>query len=152
MGRAPLGLFLGLLLASPAWADLNSYAIPLADGSLRIQGETVRLYGIYVPPTAATCRANFDPVECGSRAQIALDFKTANDFVACRELAINSDGTLTAICWVDGEDLAGWLLSQGWAFALPGAPYAYQMLQEVARSRGLGLWGFQADVVRVRPR
>ena len=152
MHRASYGLLLGLLLTPSALADLSSYAIPLADGSLRIQGETVRLYGIYVPPTETTCQFAFDPAECGSRAQIALDFKTANEFVACREVAMNADGTITAVCWVDGEDLAGWLLSQGWAFALPGAPFAYQAAEAVARSRGFGLWGFQADAVRVRPR
>jgi endonuclease YncB( thermonuclease family) len=38
-------------------------------------------------------------------------------------------------------------LNQGWALALPGAPFSYVALERIAQSRGRGLWGFQADSI-----
>ena len=146
---APLAA-LALGIASAAAAEFTSYAIVRNDGSLIIQSRVVRLYGIYIPDTGFTCRSITSPVECGSRAAIALEFKTGNHFVTCREVAALSDGSVSAVCWIedDGEDLAAYLIRQGWALARPGAPFEYAALERIAERRGLGVWGFQVDRFR----
>lgn len=127
---------------------LNSYAIVNEDGSLNVRNYTIRLYGIAIPPTGRTCRTYERPTQCGPRASLALDFKIGSNFVDCETVGENPDGSVAAVCRVNGEDLAAWMLSQGWAQALPGAPVEYGQFENQARRIGLGVWGFQVDGIQ----
>jgi endonuclease YncB( thermonuclease family) len=131
-------------------AEFTSYAIVREDASMVIQGRVVRLYGIYIPDTGRTCRTFFSPPECGTRAALALEFKTGTHFVTCREVAALSDGSVSAVCWADEEDLAAYLIRQGWALAGPDAPFEYVALERIAERRGLGVWGFPVGEFRFR--
>jgi len=153
------------LLLAPMWifnamaaGELYSYALVRDDGSLLIKGRIVHLYGIYLPPGDHTCRSNVRPVRCAPQAALELDSKIRG-FVRCHPQSRNEDGSLNAICYVDsssfsqGEDLAAYLLSAGWAVALPDAPFEYHVLGDIARERGFGIWGMRADhVIRHRRR
>lgn len=141
-----VALALALALARPAAADLSSYAFVEDDGTLRIEGKTVRLYGVYIPPTDQDCRTFERPVRCAPQAALALGFKIQS-FVHCEEKGREADGTVIGLCRVGrdsfspGEDLSAYLLQQGWALALPDAPFEYHALERIARSRGIGVWG-----------
>lgn len=51
------------------------------------------------------------------------------------------------------EDLAAFLLREGWAVAALDAPFGYVTLKRIDRSLRRGLWGTPADeVIRPRPR
>ena len=70
----------------------------------------------------------------------------------CVPQAQLSDGSLSAVCYVDGNgvtdppvDLGAWLIEQGLAVAGPGAPFEYQTLERIALVNGRGVWGFQVD-------
>ena len=136
-------------------AELHSYALVQDDGSLRIQGRTVYLDGIYLPPTERQCEVRIRPVRCAQRAALALEFRIQG-FVYCVPKSTNADGSLNASCFVDrtsfdpGEDLAAYLIRKGWALALPDAPFEYQALEKIARHRGVGVWGFSVDSVERR--
>lgn len=147
---------LGALLSAPLGAhadDIVGYAIVQEDASLRVKGRTIRLFSIYIPPTDRTCLFFLRPTFCASRAALALEIKIQG-FVRCQAMSMNEDGSLNAICWVnyspfrEGEDLAAYLLNQGWAVALPDAPFEYHVLERIARHRGLGVWGLPADRIR----
>ncbi len=131
-------------------AEISSFAFVQADGTLRVSGETIRLYGIYVPPTDQSCRTFERPIECGTRASLALDFHIGVEFVHCEERVRYQDGSLSALCRVRGEDLSAWMLQKGWALALPDAPFEYTAFEKIARARGLGVWGIPVDVIRKR--
>ena len=144
------------LAASPLFAfEISSSAIVNDDGSLRIKGRTIQLYGIHIPKTDRTCRSNQLPTVCGSRAAVALDFKI-DGFVRCEIMRELDDGSLVGWCRVkasrfdEGEDLSAYLLENGWAVALPDAPFEYQTLEKIAQSRQFGVWGIPVD--RVVPR
>lgn len=155
-----------ILLAVPCsvmlWAgaahsrEISSYAAVNADGSLRIDGMTVHLAGVHIPDTDRTCRTNRNPPVCGTRAALALDFKI-DGFVLCDILSRNDDGSVVGWCRVNasrlnkGEDLSAYLLERGWAVALPDAPFEYQTLEKIARSRSVGVWGIPVDNVVSRP-
>jgi endonuclease YncB( thermonuclease family) len=68
----------------------------------------------------------------------------------------NEDRSLVGRCRVNssrfdpGEDLSAYLLEQGWAVALPDAPFEYQTLEKIARSRGFGVWGTPVDNIQSR--
>ena len=134
----------GLPLPAVAIAEISGNAFIERDGTLRVDGRTIRLYGIHIPPTGESCRTNERPVRCSSRAALALDFKIQG-FVHCTPVDRNPDRSLTAVCRADGEDLSAYLLERGWALALPDAPFEYVALERIAQQRSLGVWGFPVE-------
>jgi endonuclease YncB( thermonuclease family) len=145
------------LLAGPLNArEISSSARVNEDGSLRIKGKTVHLFGIHIPDTGRTCRTSQLPPVCGSRAVLALDFKI-DGFVRCEIIQSNEDRSVVGRCRVnagsfdEGEDLSAYLLERGWALALPDAPFEYQALEKISRNRGVGVWGIPVDGPVIRP-
>jgi len=146
--RMFLLVILIVLAGAPAKAaptSISSYAFVNDDGSLRIRGRTIHLYGILIPPTGRTCQRFMRPSRCASRAALALDFKIGPRFVHCDIKSTNPDRSLVGVCRVNDEDLAAYLLERGWAAALPEAPPLYPVLERIARERGVGVWGIPVD-------
>ncbi len=143
LGAAAAGLLM-LPLYSHAGNELTSYALVRDDATLQVAGRHLRLYGIHIPGSERTCEHRIRPVRCGSRAAGALRFKIQG-FVSCRLGGKYEDGSIAAYCRVDGEDLGAYLIERGWAVALPDAPFAYHVSERIARHRGFGVWGFNAD-------
>lgn len=145
-----LGVLLAMATASVTARELHSYASVQDDGSLRIKRHTVHLYGIYLADNTTQCRSNIRPVRCASRSVLALDFKVQG-FVRCFPQTENEDGSLNAICYVgrtsfeEGEDLGAYLIQNGWAMALPDAPFEYHAMERIARHNDRGVWGFTID-------
>lgn len=129
--------------------DISSFAFVHEDGSLTISGQRIHLYGVYIPPTDRTCTTFVQPMPCGTRASLALEFRISGDFVHCSVRNRNADGSLIASCTANGEDLSEWMLQRGWAVALPDAPFQYAAMEKIARAKGIGIWGIPVD--RVRP-
>ena len=140
-----LNLLVALTAAGARADEISSYAFVRDDGTLRVSGYTIRLFGIYIPPTAQSCRSFERPVTCAPQAILALDFKIGADFVHCDPQTHNDDGSITAVCRVGDTDLSAYLLSRGWALALPDAPFDYAALEKIARHRGLGIWGLPVE-------
>ncbi len=100
--RALLGCLRGALLilvilagaaeAAAAEFVLHSYAIIAADATLQVRGRKVRFAAVYIPPTGRFCESRLRPVECGSRAAVALRFKLQG-FVKCQVKRKDPDGT-----------------------------------------------------------
>lgn len=148
-------LWLCSLLAGPsapaaATETIVGHAIVQDDGTLLIKNRTVALFGIYLAPTDRQCREWIRPVRCADRGVLALDFKVRG-FVTCLPQGRDGEGTIHAICYLgrtgldSGEDLGAYLIQQGWALALPNAPFEYRAMERIAESRGRGVWGFSAD-------
>jgi endonuclease YncB( thermonuclease family) len=161
-GRRLACLALALLFfccgrSGPAQAqgEIVSYALVREDGSLVVQGEVIRLFGIYLPPFGRACRTVIRPARCGERGVLALADRI-DGFVRCIPQSRNPDGSLNAYCSVEGpgalgapdEDLGSFLLSRGFALARPEAPFEYHALERIAKAQGRGVWGFPADSFR----
>jgi len=154
--RRGLGLGLAVLLfaavflpARPAAAaEVVSYALVQPDAALKVSGKIFQLYGLYIPPSGQVCERHIRPTRCGSRAAVALESKIQG-FVACRPVRRNPDRSYAAFCRTrfEGEDLGSYLIQEGWALALPHAPFAYHALERIARQHGRGVWGFQVDSI-----
>ena len=156
MRRLALAVMLALAATiGRAEADIVSYAIIQDDGSLRVRGRTIRLYGIHIPQTDRVCRTSIRPVRCGSEAVLALHFRIQG-FVRCKPVTRNRDGSVSAVCYVDGrgsvlepdEDLGAYLLRQGLAVARPEAPFEYVVLERIARAQRRGIWSDRLRRVR----
>ena len=143
-----------VLGAMEARAAVGSRVLVQDDGSLKINGKEVHLFGIYIPQSNRVCGSNVRPIRCGSRAAVALRFRIQS-VVYCDRVSRNRDGSYNAVCLIDsrGEifeprsDLAAYLLQRGLAVARPDAPFEYQVLERIARSQGRGFWGFFADSI-----
>jgi endonuclease YncB( thermonuclease family) len=159
MARALLALLLSTMMAASGSAAtaagrvIRSYAIVQDDATLLVQGKTIQLFGLYIPPTERGCATVLRPPICGSRAKRALELKIQG-FVECLPQQVYADGSLSAICYIQGGssldppvDLGAWLIEQGFAVAGPDAPFEYGVLSEIARTNGRGVWGFQVDSV-----
>ena len=133
-------------------ADFNNFAFVNDDGTLNIGTATIHLYGILIPPTETTCYTFERPVPCGPRAILALKFDIGSDFVKCDSKWRNPDGSYVAVCTAGGNNLAETLLRQGWAAALPDAPYEYKVLEDIARAHGIGVWGIAVEPIYPRRR
>jgi endonuclease YncB( thermonuclease family) len=131
--------------------EFSSFAFVQENGSLKIDGRLVYLYGIYIPPTDQTCYTFVRPIQCSSRAALALDFKISGDFVRCQSRYVNPDGSVVASCISGGDDLSEWMLQRGWALASPDAPFSYTALERIAQVRGLGIWGIPIEIQKRRP-
>ena len=150
-GGVRLGLIVGLVLASgPAAAGariVDGLATVQDDGSLRVGGETVRLYGVYLPADApVNCRFAIRPPRCATQPVLALEYKIKG-FVRCEIVGASGDA-LAGYCSVPGRDLFGprldlgaAMIGEGWALATAEAPRRYRVLQERARAQEAGLWG-----------
>jgi endonuclease YncB( thermonuclease family) len=146
------GSFMAIAMLPQALAqeEISASAFVQDDGSLRISGYLIKLYGIYIPPTNQTCYTFIRPIPCGTRSSLALDFKINADFVHCLPRANNPDGSVTASCKVGDEDLSEWMLQKGWAVALPDAPFEYAAMEKIAQTKGVGIWGIPIDNIRKR--
>ena len=146
---AAAGLLL-MPLVSHGVSEVTSYALIRDDATLQVGSRHLRLYGIYIPRTERFCDSRIRPVRCGSRAARALRFKVQG-FVSCRLGGKYSDGSIAAYCQADEDDLGAYLIEQGWAVALPTAPFAYHVSERIARNRGFGVWGFIVDNIVPAP-
>jgi endonuclease YncB( thermonuclease family) len=160
MARALVALFLLAVTPGPwgraaAATDgvIRSYAIVQDDATLLVRGRTIRLFGLYIPPTDRGCATVLRPPACGSRTVRALKLKIQG-FVECWPQQRYTDGSIGAVCYArEGGildppvDLGAWLIEQGFAVAGPDAPFEYGILEEIARTNGRGVWGFQVDNV-----
>ncbi len=141
----------------PAAARAGELAFVQADGTLKVGNHSYRLYGIHIPRTDRFCRTFLRPPRCASRAVLELE-RMVHGFVWCEPVTRYRDGTIGAVCRVRGKDsrlgsrtdLAAELLRQGWAVALPGAPFEDLTLERIARAHNRGVWGFQADSITFR--
>lgn len=128
--------------------EISGFAIVQENSALKLSGALIYLFGVYVPPTEQSCYTFVRPPPCGPRAALALDFRISGHFVHCWPIATNPDGSFSARCSSDGEDLSAWMLQRGWAVALPDAPLEYQTLERLAHAKGVGIWGFPIDLIR----
>jgi endonuclease YncB( thermonuclease family) len=133
-----IALSCGIAVAGES--EIVGYAFVQDTGMLRVNGYNIRLHGIYLPPTEHACHSFTRPAVCGTRAAAALEFHVGVEFLHCLPKTRHTDGTISAFCTAAGEDLAAWLLRQGWAVALPEAPFEYEALEKVARAQERGLW------------
>ena len=152
-----LVLLLTLAAAAPTGAEIRSRAMVQSDGTLKVGQQTIRLHGIYIPPTNRVCRTFRRPTRCASRAVLALDTRV-DRFVVCETVARLSDGSRSAVCRIRDRrdslgpevDLSAWMLYHGWAVAAPGAPFEYVTLERIAQQHERGIWGFQVDSIIFR--
>ncbi|HEX2527671.1 MAG TPA: hypothetical protein VHL31_15420 [Geminicoccus sp.] len=145
---AALAVLVLALAGTPARAEqIESFARVYEDGSLSIGGTHVRLYGIIIPKLGVLCIQDAYGQTCSDfSAQRALE-RRISGFVRCDIVRRDANGVAEGLCTVAGRDqfgprfdLGAWLVSEGLAVPLAGAPAEYAALADIAKARETGVW------------
>jgi endonuclease YncB( thermonuclease family) len=116
---------------------------PVADaaGTLQAGGHTIRLAGIEVMGADATCPAAAGGEKpCGMLARTAFRNWLRGRSIRCSVPAMPEEKEIETDCSLAGEDMASWLVANGWADAKDAAgPLA--TLQISATQKRYGLHG-----------
>lgn len=133
-----LGLLL-LALPSPAAAD-SSVRVIDGDG-LRVEGRSVRLWGIDAPEIDQTCEIEGRETPCGEDARFLLGALVQGGTLVCEVRDTDRYGRTVARCEAGGMDLAAEMVRQG--YALDYRRYSegfYARQEQQAREHGRGMW------------
>jgi endonuclease YncB( thermonuclease family) len=127
-----------LLTATPALA-IQGQATVIDGDTLKIHGERIRLDGIDAPEGRQVCYAPA-AYRCGQEAEFALADYIGRRMVSCAPASKDRYGRIVARCSVSGQDIAGWLVSQGHALDWPRySKGRYAAQQEQARTARRGI-------------
>jgi len=118
------------------------------DGSILADGQNLDLYGVMLIRRDRICTS----VEgarwtCGQRAYMALRVLLAGRPITCsfRQVSIAPK----AVCSMDGQDIAQFLLREGWAeLPVDVTDQAYVEASELAQRRCLGIWGGEPPLAK----
>ena len=105
--------------------------------TLELGGARVRLWGIDAPEARQRCRASGRWWSCGGLATAALRSRSGN--VQCERRGKDAYGRVLAVCFERGEDVNGWLVSEGWALAYRRFATDYVANEDRAREAGKGM-------------
>jgi endonuclease YncB( thermonuclease family) len=122
--------------------ELAGQASIIDGDTLEVHGTRIRLWGIDAPESSQLCRGD-DSLQyrCGAKAANDLDAFIAARPVKCSPISLDRYGRTVASCFVDGTDLAQWLVSNG--LALDWQQYSkgrYQQAQHEAEHASRGIW------------
>ncbi len=154
---AVLGLLASLVAVASGAAIARTIEGPAtvrSDGTIRIHGDIIRLFGIWLPRTGRTCSTLLSPTFCAPASVVFLH-ERVRGFLICEVVRARDDGTVEAYCGMRArrlfeprEDLGAMLVAEGWAVARSDAPAEYHALQRIAESQEVGIWGKKVFQVR----
>jgi endonuclease YncB( thermonuclease family) len=128
--------------AAPSTETTIAGRARVIDGdTLEIDGRRIRLHGIDAPERGQSCRdGQGRDYRCGLSAARALSDKIGQQAVSCAARDVDRYGRIVAVCRAGGEDVNGWLVSEGWAVAYRRYSRDYVDAERAARSAQRGLW------------
>jgi endonuclease YncB( thermonuclease family) len=118
-------------------------------GEFAGSGVAITLAGIVPTGAEHFCKdAGGAEWPCGARARAAFRAFVRGRALLCDLPEEITQKSYTVACALGKQDVAGWLVAQGWAEALPGSAYA--AAGEAARAAGKGIYG-AAPVIEALP-
>jgi endonuclease YncB( thermonuclease family) len=106
---------LGACGASPVVEASMSTPVVVDGDTLTLDGVRVRLWGVDAPEQGQTCERDGQVYGCGQAASQALRVWLDQRPMSCVEVEKDQYGRSVARCAVEGEDVGGWLVTQGHA-------------------------------------
>ncbi|WP_099867891.1 thermonuclease family protein [Pararhizobium haloflavum] len=108
-------------------------------GRLEFEGRALQLAGIDPTPVERTCQGESGAWPCGMVARTAFRNYLRSRALECDVPADDWQDTAVATCMMRDDDIAAWLVRNGWAEATAGSAYAE--LASKAREEGRGIYG-----------
>jgi endonuclease YncB( thermonuclease family) len=135
-----LVILLGIIVATPALADVTGTARVIDGDTIEIAGQRIRLHGIDAPESRQLCRLDGNPWQCGKEATNALADKIARQPVTCEDLGRDRYERIIGRCTVAGEDIESWMVVNGWAVAYRRFSLDYVEEEADAQAARRGIW------------
>ncbi|MEO5756401.1 MAG: thermonuclease family protein [Mesorhizobium sp.] len=142
--RSPLGeLGLAPTPKTPMpqdWRELLLFS-PLATSSAGFEamGRKLTISGVESVGIDRMCLSGASSWPCGQRARAAFNHWLRGRALKCFVPPEVDRYPIAAPCKLDKQDVGAWLVSNGWALALPSGPYG--KAEGVARTAGMGIFG-----------
>lgn len=130
-----------LLLPVPALAEQITGSATVHDGdTIKIEGESIRLYGIDAPELKQTCRAAHGAVPCGEMARDNLARLIDGHPVTCVSKGRDKYGRIVGKCFAQDDNLSILMVMEGWA--VPYYVPDYDGAGRWAAERREGMWEY----------
>lgn len=111
-------------------------------------GHTIAISGVESVALDESCTYEGTSWPCGVRARTAFRFWLRGRALVCQIPEAEQDKeVMRASCRLAKQDVGAWLVSNGWALAAPGGPYA--QAEEKARAARMGIFGAPPDTSSV---
>lgn len=109
--------------------------------TLEIHGQRVRLFGVDAFESRQTCGEGSGRWPCGRRAAQALADYIGRNTVVCQPQGARSYDRIVARCYINGrDDLASYMVREGYALAWTQYSMQYLPDQATAKNAGKGAW------------
>jgi endonuclease YncB( thermonuclease family) len=119
----------------------------VVDGdTVEIHGKRIRLFGIDAVESGQRCQRDGKPWLCGRDSALALADKIGERPITCSGNRFDRYRRLVARCSLDGEDLGGWMVENGWAVAFRKYSELYVKREARARGKRVGLWSGEFEM------
>lgn len=113
--------------------------VAIAAGVIQFDKLTLQIEGIEPEQAERTCESGGKSWPCGVVARTAFRNFLRARAVSCDLPQGDAAPSATASCTLGGQDLATWLVDNGWATPLPGSPL--EKRADAARQAKLGFYG-----------
>jgi endonuclease YncB( thermonuclease family) len=132
----------GISVAAAASADEIIGLARVVDGdTVEVNAVKIRLEAIDAPETEQLClNEQSKRWTCGIEVREQLKEHAGHKLWTCHRHGADRFGRVLASCEVEGEDIQGWLVTNGWALAFTRYSHKYDREQEAARIARRGLW------------
>ncbi len=135
-------LLLLLVINDLAEAKVIAGRADVVDGDTLIIGNAkIRLNAIDAPETDQLCLDRSNKLfSCGVVARDRLSARIGSASVSCETEGTDRYGRFLAVCFLGGDDLNRWMVSQGLALAYIQYSNRYQAIEQIAKRDRKGLW------------
>lgn len=132
------------LMLGAIWPDSNvrGEAFVIDGDTIRISDRSIRLLGLDAPELGQMCTPfkGEPPFDCGIKARQELRDFISRRTVECSARGTDKYGRTLAICTVEGQDLAQFMIVRGWAITSGDYSYHYTSDERYAKAERAGIW------------
>lgn len=120
--------------------DITGIASVIDADTIEIHNTRIRLHGIDAPESNQQCTLDEKAYRCGQQASFALDEFIGKSTLHCKGNKKDRYKRLIAVCYLNDQDINGWLVENGWAIAYRQYSMDYVALEDKAKANKVGIW------------
>lgn len=108
--------------------------------TVEIHGTRIRLHGIDAPESRQSCFLGDEPWRCGLHVTLALSDYVGMSPLVCDAFGHDRYRRVIARCFLGGNDINRWMVTNGWAVAYRRYSLDYVPDEDRARAEHVGIW------------